>query len=402
MILEISRRESDMQPKILFLTSSLPSLKKKTGADIATQSFIQTLTELGCEVSVVGFLRPGETSPNLGTQVFSVGYCNVETEDAKAQSLYWLAKSFKKNLPYTTARFYSNSYINFIKDLFAKNTYDLVILDHPHHISWAVPWINQNTKVILIAHNVEQLVYQKRAIEVGNYILRWLYQREARLIRNIENDLSRTAIEIWTLTKDDASFFRTIEGSARTKVMALVPEMPSLPITVVEKSYDIALIGSWIWKPNGDGLRWFFENVYPLLPKNLSIEVAGRGADWLLQKFPNVKYRGFVSSAEEFMLKAKVIAIPSITGGGIQIKTLNSICLGLPIVATTFALRGISCLPDFVKFSDEPVEFSNLLLQSISSFEFLSSYEEGNNWALSRKARLKASLSDSFSKFEIA
>jgi hypothetical protein len=134
----------------------------------------------------------------------------------------------------------------------------------------------------------------------------------------------------------------------------------------------------------------------------LSIEVAGRGADWLLQRFPNVKYRGFVSSAEEFMLKAKVIAIPSITGGGIQIKTLNSICLGLPIVATTFALRGISCLPDFVKFSDEPVEFSNLLLQSISSFEFLSSYEEGNNWALSRKARLKASLSDSFSKFEIA
>jgi hypothetical protein len=60
------------------------------------------------------------------------------------------------------------------------------------------------------------------------------------------------------------------------------------------------MVGGWIWKPNADGLHWFFEQVYPHLPATISIQVAGRGADWLRDRYPNVTYWGFVEDARTF------------------------------------------------------------------------------------------------------
>ena len=34
----------------------------------------------------------------------------------------------------------------------------------------------------------------------------------------------------------------------------------------IQKEYDVCMLGSWTWKPNMDGLKWFLDNVYPLLP----------------------------------------------------------------------------------------------------------------------------------------
>jgi hypothetical protein len=40
--------------------------------------------------------------------------------------------------------------------------------------------------------------------------------------------------------------------------------------------------------------------------------VAGKGAEWLSGKYPNVDYIGFVPDATEFMKKVRVVAIPTL------------------------------------------------------------------------------------------
>jgi hypothetical protein len=50
------------------------------------------------------------------------------------------------------------------------------------------------------------------------------------------------------------------------------------------------------------------------------------------------------------MAQAKVVAIPTLSGGGIQIKTLDAIASGSAIVATPVALRGISDPPATVQW----------------------------------------------------
>jgi glycosyltransferase involved in cell wall biosynthesis len=126
------------------------------------------------------------------------------------------------------------------------------------------------------------------------------------------------------------------------------------------------MIGSWIWKPNADGLCHFFDHVYPHLPSHLSIRVAGRGAEWLKDKYPNVEYLGFVENAQQFLSEARVIAISSIRGGGIQIKTLEAIGMGLPVVTTPFALRGIASVPTTVQIAESPEQFADYLQSAIA------------------------------------
>ena len=371
---------------ILVLTPSLPSTEKQTGADICLQAFLNALRANGCELTVLGFLRVGESLPTPNKEFISVGSCHVETKEAKLSPLSWMSKSLFKNLPYTAARYYSKRYISKVQKLLNRNEYDVIVLDHSYQIAWIEPFIAEKHKIVSIAHNIENQVYADRISESKNKITKWLYQRESALIKKIEHHLAVVSAETWALTDNDAEYFSAIPQANRVRVMSLPASLGSMPNTATNKTCDICLIGSWIWKPNGDGLHWFFQKVYPLLPPYLKIEVAGRGADWLDKKYSNVAYRGFVPDAKDFIAQARVIAIPSICGGGIQIKTLNSIGLGLPIVATPFAMRGISNPPSFVAVAKHPQDFADSLLAYISSgLETTTTASEAAAWAKERQ-----------------
>ena len=375
--------------KALVLTPSLPSTKKQTGADICIQAFLNALRANDYTVTVVGFLRVEDSIPQPNNEFISVGSCYVETKEAKLFPLLWMIKSFLKNLPYTVARYYSKHYISVVQELLKDNNYDVIVLDHSYQLAWIEPFISEKHKIVSIAQNVENQVYADRANDSKKQIVKWLYQRESDLIEKIENHLTVVSAETWALTDSDAKYFSAVPKASKVRVMSLPASLGSMPSTVTNKTYDICLIGSWIWKPNGDGLHWFFQKVYPLLPAHLKIEVGGRGADWLDKKdkkYPNVLYRGFVPDAKDFMAQAKVVAIPSICGGGIQIKTLNSIGLGLPIVATPFAMRGISNPPSFVAVAEKPQDFANSLLAHISSdLEAATIASEAATWAKERQ-----------------
>jgi polysaccharide biosynthesis protein PslH len=369
----------------LFLAPTLPSTQKQTGADIACQSFITALVENGYDVTVLGYLRIGETLPQSNYTAVPVGTCHVETKEAKLSALLWLFKSFTLNLPYTGARYYSKNYIHAVEKYLSQSNFDVIVLDHNYQIGWIEPYISDKSKLFMIVHNVENQIYQDRANESRNFAVKWLYQRESNLIKDIEEHLTQVAKETWALTDNDARFFASVKGASSVRTLGLPPSLGNLPKIPLDKAYDIGLIGSWIWKPNGDGLRWFFQEVYPLLPKDFMIEVAGRGAEWLEGRFPNVICRGFVPDAKVFMAQSRVIAIPSIAGGGIQIKTLNSIGLGLPIVATPFALRGIDNPPSFVVAAEDPQSFAQALID-LTTASTENNPEEALIWANERKA----------------
>jgi polysaccharide biosynthesis protein PslH len=151
------------------------------------------------------------------------------------------------------------------------------------------------------------------------------------------------------------------------------------------KEFDIGIIGSWGWRANQEGLEWFLENVYPQLPDSLSIHIAGKGGDWLVGKYPNINYRGFVPDAQQFMAQARAIAIPILSGSGIQIKTLDAIASGSSIVATPIALRGISDPPLTVQVAQQPENFANLLVSSVNTPAMRQAFDDALSWARNRQ-----------------
>ena len=382
--------------KILFLTTIMPR-KKRMGGEVASQCFIDALIKNGYQVTVVGYMRRDDVfEPN--SQEIVVGKRYIETKKAKFYPLLWLTKAMLLGLPYSAGKYYSRAYIKTIKKLLSTQEYDAIVIDHPQ-IAWLQSYIPRKgqQKLFMVAHNVENQIYTQNSKEAQSQLARWVYRRESHLIKKLEDQLAKTAHEVWALTNADAEYFTALEEVKKVRVCSLPPHLEKVDQVSIQpqtKTCDIAIIGSWAWKPNFEGLQWFLDTVYPPLPTHLSIHIAGRGAEWLINKYPNIKYLGFVPDVQEFMAQAKVVAIPILSGGGIQIKTLDAIASGSNIVATSVALRGIDNSPHTVNLARSSQEFANLLVK-LTSNDGNSCQQELNtawHWLSKRQEQFIADL----------
>ena len=309
---------------MLFLTTVLPA-KKRMGSEVASQAIIDVLVDLGIDVTVVGYVRSGDKYALRPNEV-CIGLRQIESMEAGLYPFAWFARSFILSLPYTLAKYVSRQYVSIVRKLLTKNHYDLIILDHIQ-MSWVVDAVPLKSKLVGLTHNVEHQMYRSFVGDQKSGLRRWIYERESRLIEKVERAFVNRVDQLWTLTKHDADTFANIKESGVVREVAL-PASSISTTDIPKKAFDIALIGSWTWKANEEGLRWFFDQVYPLLPANLNIRIAGNGAQWLTGRYSNVNYVGFVDDACSFLRQARVIAIPTLSGGGIQIKTLDAIASG--------------------------------------------------------------------------
>jgi polysaccharide biosynthesis protein PslH len=369
---------------ILFLTTVLPA-RKLHGSEAASQTIIDALNHAGHRVSVVGYGRKEDGIVEPTSQEILVSERYIETKKSKFYPAFWFSLSLLQRLPYSAAKYRSDEYIRLVRSLLSQQTFDVVFIDHSQ-LSWLLPVVGQH-KVIFMVHNVEHDLYRQHVQRSQNPLGRWVYQREADLIQTMEDELANRASQVWTLTEQDAAYFAKAKQTAgRVRTVSLPSGFAQVSNRAIEKEFDIGLIGSWPWKPNEEGLRWFLQTVYPLLPAHSSIQIAGRGAEWLVQQYPSITYRGFVPDAQAFMAAARVVAIPTLGGGGIQIKTLDAIAAGSPIVATPVALRGIADPPATVQQAADPKMFASLLVAAFSSPSAPHALEDAQAWYRARQS----------------
>jgi polysaccharide biosynthesis protein PslH len=384
-----------LHPKVLFPTTVLPS-GRFTGSEVVSQLFIDGLRRCGCEISVFGYKRAGGRHA-LATGEFAIGERPIETSEAGARAFKWLASGLARGLPYSSAKYGSTAYRRAVRNFFTEDPPALVVVDHAQ-LFWLTDTIPAGTPLVLLAHNVEHELYANEAPRRRHALDRRVYRREARLLEAIEAQLAGRATEVWTLTDHDREGFERL-GANRTCTFAFPSEGTNRQ-TDVSKDYDVCLLGSWTWRPNAEGLRWFIESVHPLVPPDISIHVGGKGADWL-HAYPRVHYHGLVPDAHEFLRRARVIAVPSTRGAGIQIKTLDAISTGSAVVATPLALRGIDDPPRSVRVAEAAGEFAERIrgLVTDGSCEVDS---DALAWSDGRQARFYDDLAERMAELGVS
>ncbi len=377
--------------KVLFLTTVLPR-KRRMGSEVASQTVIDALTELGAEVTVVGYIRTDDDY-SLGSREVCAGKRYIETKGAGSHAAMWFMHSLLKRLPYSVAKYCSSAFVSSVRKLLRQENHDLVILDHVQ-MSWLIEAVPLRGKLIGMAHNVEHQMYQSFIGKQKSSGRRWVYQRESRLLREMEIAFANKVDQLWVLTQSDAESFAVLNQNGSIKEIPLPGSAVPAGLIPVTKEFDIGMVGSWTWKANEEGLRWFFEKVYPHLPDHLAIHVAGSGAKWLEGRYRNVKYLGFVDDVQQFLQRARVVAIPTLSGGGIQIKTLDAIASGSQIVATPLALRGINGHPPTVRAAENSEQFARLLRSAMKSSDSAAS-AHAIEWSRLRQNRFLSEIAAS-------
>jgi hypothetical protein len=375
--------------RVLFVTTVLPH-RRTMGSEVASQSIIDALRAHGVHVDVLGYLRVGDGLDEARDTV-AVQTRHIETRGAKWHPIGWLLQSFARAIPYSSAKYRSALYVHQVHRQCAMHAYDTAIIDHPQ-MAWIARDLPRSLPTVFIAHNIEHEMYEQIAGGQRNPLARWIYRREAIRIRHAEQALATISTEIWALTAHDAGYFATIGRGARVRVLPLPATSLAHAGQGMEKLFDIGLIGSWSWQANREGLCWFLEQVLPRLPSSLSIRVAGNGAERLLPRASRVQAVGFVPDAIGFMQQARVVAIPTLSGGGIQIKTLDAIGSGSRIVATACAVRGIDDPPPNLVVADTAVAFAEELQRAACGPPAGEALESALRWSTGRRDRFGAEL----------
>lgn len=340
--------------RIVVATTVLP-VAPSSGGEVVTRALAEVLRRAGHEVTVIGYLRPEDPEPSE-PWMRAVSRRPIETATApRATVAGWALRALLTHRAFSEAKYVGE---------YPLPDADLYLLDHAQ-TGWLAPRVRG--RFVHVAHNRERDLYA-----AGGGIVR---RREARRIDATERMLAAGALEVWTLTVADRDAFGAIGARAR----ALAFGVPPAPRPDVERVPGrVVLLGTWTWGPNRAGLEWFEQVVVPRLPDDLEVVVAGRGSEL-----------GLVPDAAAFLASAGAIALPTVEGAGLPIKTLDAIASGAPVVATPPAMRGIEDPPPGVTVAYEAGEFAAALADAARG---PAAPEASRLWARERAARFAAEV----------
>jgi hypothetical protein len=371
---------------ILVLTTVLP-WEQRSGGEIVSRSLIQAIAAAGRTVRVIGYRRPGDDGAPVDGEICA-GHRPIETSAAGLLAPGWMMRALLTRAPYSVAKYDSRNYVAAVRDAVAEA--DVVVVDHAQvgfAVSRAVP---ADMPLVFVAHNAEGPMYATTATTARRRAARLMHRREARRIGAVEAELAARAAQVWTLTADDREYFRNVTGAPDVRALDVAARNVGRGGT--DPTCDVALIGNWSWEANRAGLEWFCDEVVPLLAPERSVRIAGTGCDALRGRFPNVAVCGRVDDPDEFLADARVVAVPAVAGGGVQVKTLDAIAAGVPVVSTPLGVRGLGDVPHSVHVAGDGVDFAQAIEHVIGNGTQDADREQGLRWSVDRRDRFAAAV----------
>jgi len=126
----------------------------------------------------------------------------------------------------------------------------------------------------------------------------------------------------------------------------------------------IVFFGSLFYHPNQDGLRWFRDQVWPLVRQrrpDAGLDIIGLydGAEPLVAREEGIRYHGYVEDLAPYLRRSACLVVPLRIGGGTRIKILEAWANGLPVVSTTIGAEGLGAVDGAtLLIGDTPEDFA--------------------------------------------
>ena len=348
---------SDKRPRILFL-ADLPPWPLHGGGQIKSYLTLCALSEIA-EIHLVTFLRRAEDEANLEAlkpfcaeiQAFPLPRSLWRNAAAGAWSLL-------TNESFLMQRNHTAEMTEYVREVLPSGDFDMIHVDHLQMMQF-VPKDVGAAKIVLDCHNVEHDLVRQTGEAVGEWAdiyLRPLYFREAARLKEVEADACRRADLILAVTEADAARFRELAPENAENVAVVPIGIDTDYFAPATRRHadprTILFLGTLFWPPNVDALRWFCDAVLPKIQNDIpdiKILVVGsrpsRDVNDIAIATPAVELIPDAPDIRPYAARASAFIAPLRFGGGMRVKTLCAMAMGLPIVATGQGVAGIA-LPE--------------------------------------------------------
>jgi polysaccharide biosynthesis protein PslH len=286
------------------------------------------------------------------------------TEKQSARFFLEIAGSLFDRLPLSITRYNVPGLGAFLEELMDREKFDQAVCDF---LTPAV-YFPRIENAVLFQHNVETMIWRRRAQHAGNPVLRRYYQGQADRMFRFEGDICRKARHIVAVSEQDAGTMRELFGATRVSAIPTGVDVDTLarPDPAPPRTSDLVFVGSMDWLPNVDGIEWFIREVLPLVARerpDCSLAVVGRNPPASLEALaaqnPRIQVTGTVPDIRPYLWGAAISIVPLRIGGGTRLKIYEAMAGSIPVVSTTVGAEGLSVHPpEDCRIADTAEEFA--------------------------------------------
>lgn len=311
--------------KVLFITISNPF--GVGGGDYATHAYLLAISKI-CNANVDVFVREGITPDGS----IKANFIHVP----------------QRNLPARIISIFKGHLHRNVKDVLKRLTegikYDYCIFNSSRVSTGLIKQVKSlGIKTITIHHNVD------REYILGNTPNPFRRALLAHLVVKAEREAYLLSDCNLFLTQQDMQAFHRYYGKCKAAEHILgVFEFKQLP-EWENKDSDInhltfAITGSLDQMQGIDGVRYFFSELYQFIPKGAKLIVSGRNPTpeviELCSHNDNVKLIPNPKDMNEVINQADVYICPTRLGGGLKLRIMDGLRLGLPVISHACSARG--------------------------------------------------------------
>ncbi len=192
-------------------------------------------------------------------------------------------------------------------------------------------------------------IFGGRADEtMRNVYLAIFGSREKELVRTLERGALKKFDLILTCSERDAEILKREAIGVSPLAVPWGVEMPDRHRRPEERDVrNLVFVGSMAWEPNRDAVRWFAKEIFPLVRKSClrtRLVIAGSymsGEIAALDNRDDIIVKGFVKDVSEVLSEADVFVAPVRLGSGVNVKVIEAMAFGIPVVTTPKGAEGI-------------------------------------------------------------
>jgi len=279
---------------------------------------------------------------------------------------------------YFVSRFYFIDFeIKLIK-LLKQNNFDVIQLEG---LFMAV-YLNvikkySKAKILLRAHNVEHLIWERHIKNERNPLKKWYIKLQTKRLKQFEIEIFNKINAIISITNFDKAEFEKLQCKKPifTCITGVNVNEYQQKISEVIKPNTIFYFASMDWMPNQEAVKWFLDNCWDTIQKSVpeaKFIIAGRGMPNNLKQLnkPNVVVIESVTNGKLFYQQHHIMVVPLLSGSGLRIKIIEGMAYGKAIVSTSVGAEGINYTNNLnIVIANGAKEFSQKVIEVLQNKE---------------------------------
>jgi polysaccharide biosynthesis protein PslH len=255
-----------------------------------------------------------------------------------------------------------------VRKLIQEERIDVLHVDQLNMMRFVPP--DFQGSVILDEHNAVWQVVERLQKGASSPVSRLLLGREVRLMRRLEGKACRRAHVVLAVSEHDQQALREVAGaSVPIEVVPITVDAERFASIVAARAPQpnhLFTIGTMFWPPNSEGVIWWLNEGYEHLQAacpDVIYDIVGarppRALQVAAERFPGVHVHGYVADAVPYWTGASALAVPILSGGGVRVKILEAMAMGVPVVSTTLGCEGLEVRDgEHLLIADTPIAFA--------------------------------------------